>query len=265
MKKFFALLFIFCFGMTGLSHTDEANFRKKCQTCHKRVLGEWDAAKVVHFPYAEGSCESCHSSKHKKFTGEINELCLICHDLDDAVLKKSHFNANVEGVACTSCHYTHGSDRKAMFKESVHEPFSSGMCDACHEVTPEGKLKQLDGMNDICLTCHDGIVAKDEKVIHPAFEMLECTNCHNPHTSPDIKLLKKPVSEVCFECHEPMVAKKHPYDVTPSKKIIKNEALFAHGGHVTCVSCHKPHASKLPVLLKESIDNRELCYKCHKK
>jgi predicted CXXCH cytochrome family protein len=260
-------LFIFCFFVFSLAQAEDiSEFKKRCRGCHKEILDEWDLADVKHYPYIEQKCESCHAAEHKKFTAEVEKPCLICHDLASDKIKKAHFSAELSGVDCFNCHYTHGASQKGLLKEFVHMPFTSGMCGVCHELTSEGKITAKSDIKKACLSCHGNLVAEGEDVVHAAYEMLECANCHNPHTSDQDKLLNKGVSEICFDCHDKNQAKKHPYDVVPSDKIIlekTNKVWLNSSNKVTCVSCHKPHASKISFLLKKPIDEDGLCYTCH--
>ena len=61
----------------------------------------------------------------------------------------------------------------------------------------------------------------------------DCFQCHQPHGARQMKLLQKPVAELCEECHS--------YDDNFTK---------AHAGiparDTMCVNCHNPHVSKDP-------------------
>lgn len=283
-------IFIFMLVFSAQASAEEKEFKKGCRGCHKEMIEKWDTAEIKHYPYREEKCESCHSLEHKKFTplevraegaastsggllltgftAELDKPCLICHDLAAEKIKKAHFSSDFTGKNCFSCHYTHASDKKGMLKEWAHEPFVSGMCDMCHEINSEGKIKVKEDIKKVCLVCHSDLAGKEDKFVHPAYEMMECTECHDPHTSAYARLLKKGISEICFSCHGKEVAKKHPYDVSPSNKIIlekSNKIWFNYSNKLTCVSCHKPHTANQSFLLKESLENGRLCYSCHKK
>ncbi len=261
------LAFIFLYN-NYILRAEDKEFKKGCRSCHSESIEKWDVSETKHFPYREEKCESCHASEHKKFTADLEKPCLICHDLAAEKIKKAHFSANLSGKNCFGCHYTHASDKKGLLKEQVHVPFGSGMCDVCHEIDAAGKIKAKDGMKKVCFVCHSNLTNKEDKFIHPAYEMMECVSCHNPHTSEYKNLLSKGVSELCFDCHDKTQAKKHPYDVYPSTKIIlekSDKIWFTYSNKVTCVSCHKPHTSNIPFLLKDSTENGKLCYNCHAK
>lgn len=266
-KKFLIILAFFCSGLT-LSFADNKEFKKGCRGCHSDQIEKWDMAEVKHFPYREEKCESCHAAEHKKFTAETGKPCLICHDLNSEKIKKAHFSADLTGINCFNCHYTHAADKKGLLKESVHQPFAEAMCDACHSINAQAKIEVRAKMRETCLICHSELVAKDDTVKHPGFEMSECVDCHNPHTSSQRWLLVKDVSNICFGCHDKAEAAKHPYDVVPSQKIKLDKSAkiwLTYSNQISCSSCHNSHAAKIPFLLRESLDNKDFCYLCHSK
>lgn len=261
---FIAILVGVAMVLSAWAQEGEKEFKKSCRGCHGDILEKWDASPVKHFPYEKQKCESCHAAEHKKFTAEKDKPCAICHSLDSEKIKKSHFSLNLAGADCFSCHYVHGAPNEGMLKEVVHMPFEAGMCDACHSVDPAGKIQVKENIHEACFVCHSEIQTKEGETIHPALEMGECNQCHNPHTSPHSKLLNQTVSETCFNCHSEDQAKKHPFDVVPSEKIAL-QADLTYEGLVTCVSCHNPHKAKFPFLMKETLEGQKACSQCHQK
>ena len=190
------------------------------------------------------------------FSAMAEEACVSCHDIASDEIKAAHFGANIADAKCIMCHYSHdvqGSNGHLKLKEVIHAPIEIGRCGYCHKLTDSGKIEIKPKMKEICLGCHANIVSQDNKVVHSWFEISECTDCHNPHTSSNEKLLNKKQSELCFGCHDKSVAEKHPYDVESPK------------GSVTCTSCHNPHGAKIAFLLKEPLGHPGLCDNCHKK
>lgn len=262
------LIFLFLLlGFSGSGHAEEdQDFKKGCRECHQEVIHQWDTAPVQHSPYVRQKCQSCHSSEHKKFTAEQGQPCLICHNLGSEKIKQAHGSFDVKGANCFECHYTHGSERKGMLKETVHPPFESGMCSACHTADENGGAKVVDNIRKACLACHEDKAPKTGEMVHEGFEMLECTDCHSPHTARRERLLRREVSEICFDCHDASVAEKHPYDVTASPKIKTDDKKtmgLTPDRKVVCTSCHNPHFEKRVFLLKETVEGGKLCYRCH--
>src|SRR4029079_5024927 len=81
-------------------------------------------------------------------------------------------------------------------------------CPPCHSVhapaSEKAQLKSVDQLT-LCGTCHKVQVQKTQRTEHmPVREgKMQCTSCHNPHGSTNVKLLKvgNYVNEACFACH----------------------------------------------------------------
>ncbi|MEW6714780.1 MAG: cytochrome c3 family protein [Nitrospirota bacterium] len=101
-----------------------------------------------------------------------------------------------------------------------------------------------------CITaqCHSTLLGA--KNIHPAAE--SCDNCHQsqltPHPQAKIKTfrLSQEPPDLCATCHEPFGKKT---DIHPPVK------------DGMCTSCHNPHASDVPKLLLQPVN--DLCLTCH--
>ncbi len=89
----------------------------------------------------------------------------------------------------------------------------------------------------------------------------DCNLCHVSHMMKGTSLLKKPISELCTECHPNSKApSEHIVDVVPSMSVV---GLPLTKGRLTCVTCHEPHKNSYGVMLRVSPEN--LCQLCHKK
>lgn len=173
---------------------------------------------------------------------------------------------------------------------SIHEPYAEHSCDACHE---SKFSQQLGGtMREVCFTCHDDFLSAKKFKHYPAKEG-DCTECHNPHKSPNKHLLNRTGSDLCYECHDDMT-KGAKYKHDPAAKGYCTECHNPHASDhrhlltrtstalctachddVTssgpvkhdpaaegdCTECHDPHASKNPHLLSRS--GSAICYECH--
>lgn len=76
------------------------------------------------------------------------------------------------------------------------------------------------------------------KYKHAPVEAGECTSCHDPHKSGNASLLKKPLEQICFECHD--------------KSDIENNAKHPAQRTDLCTKCHDPHRADNPALLRFS-------------
>lgn len=111
-------------------------------------------ALVVHRPYANHECSSCHESVFsQKLVSEVIDLCQICHK--NVFAKATHRHAPAESGHCLGCHNPHQSQEKALL------------------IQPGRQL---------CLECHDD---KDlaQTVEHERIGQMACHVCHNPHGS----------------------------------------------------------------------------------
>ena len=99
-----------------------------------------------------------------------------------------------------------------------------------------------------CFECHDDFPKKMKafKFTHDPAANGECTACHLDHKDEEKLMLVKPVSALCYDCHDDMAkgASVHP-PVAEGK----------------CTSCHNPHGSANKKFLVAA--GRDLCEKCH--
>ena len=79
-------------------------------------------------------------------------------------------------------------------------------------------------------------------------DKMECTTCHNPHGSQNVKMLREgnSINEACATCH---AEKRGPF-------------LWEHAaGRENCVTCHDPHGSNNERMLVAKLPM--LCQRCH--
>jgi DmsE family decaheme c-type cytochrome len=102
---------------------------------------------------------------------------------------------------------------------------------------------------EVCFQCHQMRRAQVQRSSHMPFRegKVTCTNCHNPHGTPNPKLLiQSTTNETCYQCH---AERRGPF-------------LYEHPPVMeNCATCHDPHGSSRPQLLKASAPR--LCQQCH--
>ena len=234
----------------------EAPGPEVCQNCHADKVAYYNQS--IHgqkshprTPAATGQCATCHGdgTEHVKAGGgrgvggiknpgsklmsadEKNETCLHCHAGSS---KRTHWDTSTHqarGVACTSCHTMHQTDRVLT------------------------KLTQP----EVCFTCHKQQRVEVNRMFrHPVLEgKVACSDCHNAHGSIGRALMKRDsVVETCYQCH---AEKRGPF-VHPHDPVTEDCAL-CHNPHGTvadsmlkirppflCHQCHNPHGANVAQL-----------------
>src|SRR5215213_4905664 len=220
---------------------DQKDWKDKVQGCEsyhgpgkEHVEGGGDKAKIISF-----------KNKNSK---EISETCLSCHagkESHNNFRRGEHWRNN---VGCTDCHTAHGP-QYASFK-----PGSTTDIGQTTSENPTGAtvamLKQSEPQ--LCISCHSETKSQFKKPFH--HKVLEgtmnCSDCHNAHGGFELKQAKLSVGTdaACVKCH---TDKQRPF-------VFEHAPLKTEG----CASCHTPHGSANPKLLKRP-QVRQLCLECH--
>lgn len=174
-----------------------------CQSCH---IAHAEMDNVGFDPHmASGqSCLSCHSV-HQGRTGLLPDdqtaFCRRCHVAVDASFGRRSAHPLVDGaIDCLSCHSFSGAS------EPQYGHGASANCYSCH---PE--------QSGPYIHTHPATLSF-------AVEGGGCTECHQPHGSPNERLLNQPGQTLCLQCH----------GVPPGHRI-KHSGL---GTKWACVDCH---------------------------
>jgi DmsE family decaheme c-type cytochrome len=114
-----------------------------------------------------------------------------------------------------------------------------------------GSTATVTQLNAVCLSCH----STNNRVgwhgsVHER-EDLACSSCHRIHAEHDpvTKVAEQP--QICYRCHADVRADFDKFSAHP-----------VGDGDLTCTSCHAPHDSLNPALLKKPTLN-QTCYTCH--
>ncbi len=161
----------------------------QCMRCHARDLGKTHMRRSSH-TLAEVACTSCHSIHRSPVPRFLlarvqRDLCYTCHENIRAQFAMPFKHRVNEGfMQCTDCHNPHGA-----------APPSWRMG------TRPRMVEQALGPEEACLKCHTHY--RGPFVFeHPAVRVDGCEICHQPHGSPNAKLLRRPVVfTLCLECH----------------------------------------------------------------
>lgn len=178
------------------------------------------------------TCKACHEDQFAKFSRtKMGRLFL-----------KQPRNTQ-EALGCENCHGPGGEHVAKGGGKGV-----GGMITfAKNDKTP------VDKRNQACLTCH----TKDKHMFwtgsaHEARDV-PCTGCHKvmEDISPRNQLTRPTDMETCGTCHIDKRAAATKYSRHPMLE-----------GKMSCTSCHNPHGSIAPALLKEPSLN-DTCFNCH--
>ena len=111
------------------------------------------------------------------------------------------------------------------------------------------------------LTAATPAVPKSETFSLPAIKQ-DCTTCHgSPQQDKGKLLLKKPLAELCLECHPGRIAPtEHKIGIISS---MNTASLPLVDSKLTCITCHDPHSNRYGRMLRVPVKN--LCRSCHLK
>ena len=219
-----------------------------CKTCHEDIYKDFETTPhwkttldTLRGPSWHG-CEACHGpgkahvdsggdkTKIFNFQGlpaaEISKRCLACHVYGEEHSNFARQAHNINNVSCIDCH-------------SPHHP-------------AERQYLLVKKETALCISCHQEAKAEFSKPFHHRVMegLVQCTDCHNQHGGFLTKQLRSTAAQdqICFKCH---VDKAGPF-------VYEHEPVKVEG----CVTCHIPHGSSNPRLLKRSQVNL-LCLECH--
>jgi predicted CXXCH cytochrome family protein len=230
----------------------------RCTACHDAHSSE-HPAHVAAWPSA-ALCGTCHGRKDR--TGSVHTAvregdCLGCHVAHDSAFPSLLREAN-DARLCFLCH-----EDDATGRASVHAPVAQGKCGACHGPHGSGHPASTRASGKLaCTGCHARITAG--RNVHQVIERDGCTPCHDPHGSGHRVLLVGEVNPLCQGCHPgraegghatTLVPGGHPMDGVPDP--------HAPDRPLSCVSCHSPHASDSPKLLRHGDGSMQSCDFCH--
>jgi DmsE family decaheme c-type cytochrome len=167
---------------------------------------------------------------------EQTARCLQCHEKGGRLFWKGSAHEG-RGLSCMTCHQVHQNRPAAPATAAFKEPLTGN--------TLFPKRAQM----EVCLECHPMRRAQLQRSSHMPIREGEmgCTSCHNPHGSPNPKLLvAASVNETCYRCHP---ERRGPF-LWEHPPVMEN-----------CLNCHEPHGSTQPQLLK--VSPPRLCQECH--
>ncbi|MBP2672280.1 MAG: putative deca-heme c-type cytochrome [candidate division NC10 bacterium] len=230
-------------GSTACKGCHEDQFKKLDATLHSRVLGErgrtqlqQQACESCHGPgskHLEDQANPAYSirfgPKSAQSVADRNAVCLQCHQKGKRLFWHGSQH-EARDVTCTTCHSIKSPksakaqltavDQLTLCKQchavSVaqqanwsHMPVREGkiQCATCHNVhgTITEKLIPENSINENCYRCHTDKRGPFLWEHAPVRE--SCMNCHKPHGSNNIRLLRIREPRLCQQCHN---ESRHP-------------------------------------------------------
>ncbi|NQT87238.1 hypothetical protein HQ560_10770, partial [bacterium] len=198
------------------------------------------------------------SDKKGLLSMPLLEMCEACHDeqfdeINGKGIRSRHAMA-IKGKACLSCHTSHSSSHAKLLTVA-----SRATCLSCHTDPVKAGKHTLPGMK--------AQLAK--KHVHGPTEDEDCTECHSPHGSKQVTLLKHayPASfysafasdayALCFECHDAELVTVADTDEHTEFRNAKRNLHHLHVNKKTkgrsCRTCHAAHASDQPSQIRNSV------------
>lgn len=181
----------------------------------------------------------------------LSDSCLECHEIDDA---GGFILSGDREEICGWCHGDLTRGRPGLPWASVHAPVRNGRCLECH--TPHTSVKK--GLPaekpPKCVDCHAAVAErlKVDRFVHGPMNLGDCRLCHTVHSSSQPKLLVRPATALCTDCHSDAL----PPPGTP--KALQPHVMIPEG---QCGRCHEPHSSENVRMLRQPAGL--LCQGCH--
>jgi len=222
-----------------------------CLECHTGQ--DSSMAATAHRVVASGAdstarvaCTDCHGSDRRHWEEDPKQFPMV---------HPGHLDAKAEARLCSTCH--ENSHQQNMQERNVHAA-NDVSCSACHSVhasRDQALLRQPE--TKLCYGCHADVAGQFARPYrHPVNDrILKCSDCHMT-----LDVTRRPLSRdgtnVCFKCHAEL-AGPFPFEHPATLDFSTEE-----GG---CISCHDPHGSSLPRMLKQPYEppRFQLCRQCH--
>lgn len=181
----------------------------------------------------------------------LDDSCLECHEVGEG--GRLPLAAGRDEL-CLWCHADLVRGRLGVPWASVHAPVAKGRCLGCHAPhASERKGLPAEKVPE-CRSCHEAVSARlsTDRYVHGPMNIGDCGICHAVHASAQPRLLARPATELCTDCHSDAL----PREGTPER--LRPHAMIPEG---ECGRCHEPHSSQNAGFLR--LPAGRLCHECH--
>ena len=194
--------------------------------------------------------QTIESRQYRFHNSTLEQSCTTCHE----GLPSADSGATMK-ADCSICHKTFAG---AAFQ---HSPVEMKECGTCHAWSPEKKIvATTKAVPDLCYDCHTEKKTAVDSSATPHPPAADCLTCHSQHGTNYKHQLKADVFTLCTSCHDKN-AINHPVGRHPVR-FAKTPSMSEE---ISCVSCHNPHGSPNPSLLKAGGGRMMICLQCHDK
>lgn len=246
-----ALGLLFALPGRGVPAEEQVRASTICLDCHQGLdstlvgTAHWAGA-GDDSAGARIACTDCHSGSSAHWESDPAE---------NPMSNPAKVGATAEAKLCATCHQN--SHQQNMIERNVHEA-NDVSCSGCHQVhgfKHASLLKETEPK--LCLDCHSRVEGQFARPYrHPVAEgIVGCTECHSTLDKTSRPLSQNGTS-VCLNCHGEF-AGPFPYEHQATLDFSTQE-----GG---CMTCHEPHGSALPKMVKQPYEppHYPLCSQCH--
>ena len=168
----------------------------------------------------------------------LDDGCLECHKTDDS--GKLTLSGEREEI-CRWCHGDLSRGRRGVPWVSVHAPVRAGKCLVCHAPHISAKKGLPADKPPMCADCHAAVTdrLKTDRFVHGPMNLGDCRLCHTVHSSAEPKLLVRPATGLCTDCHSdvlppagtPACPATSPDDPRGSVRPLPRAALLGEPAH----------------------------------
>jgi DmsE family decaheme c-type cytochrome len=197
-----------------LARREKLGLSRNCQSCHgpsakhlddpAKTKPEWTVSSLGRKASA-AMCLQCHDKQIAPLEWQTGNhhagkvQCWDCHSKDRPATAHSEYIAKPPSSACMECH----REVEGIFRLNSHHPVVVEQrieCSDCHK--PHGRLRDRE-ITATCRGCHvsmRGPYVFEHGVLSGRLSA-GCIECHDPHGSPNRRLLKFNGRALCLQCH----------------------------------------------------------------
>jgi DmsE family decaheme c-type cytochrome len=234
------------------SAQDDSRASNVCLSCHEgrdstlAGTGHWSSRDSHEGPQARVACTDCHGTDRRHWEEDPAQYPMV---------NPSKTPARAEARLCSTCHQN--AHQQSMLARNAHTR-NDVNCSGCHSVHGSkhpALLKQPESR--LCFDCHQDVEGQFAKPYrHPVRDgIVKCSECHST-LDETRRELSQNGTNVCMKCHGEF---EGPF---PFEHQATLDYSAEEGG---CLSCHDPHGSYQPRMLKQPYEppHFQLCTQCH--